>query len=104
MSEISTNFWGKKLKLNLLNIFFQRQCRKKPKSDLRRTYFVQVTEETEKKKKELFEKYPCVQMKFRHKTHQNQLNELIISEGFIRLLGYTLEQFADLTLQEGLPR
>jgi hypothetical protein len=81
-----------------------RQCRKKPKSDLRRNYFMQVNEDTEKKKKELFENYPCIQTKYRLKNHQNQLTEILINEMFIKDLGYNVESFADTILSEGIPQ
>jgi len=41
-----------------------RQCRKKPKSDLRRSYFSKVTQKTELHKAGLFQQYPCMELNF----------------------------------------
>jgi len=63
-----------------------------------------VTRCTEDKKKRLFETYSCIQSKYRLKNHQNQLNEIIFSEGFLREIGYSLEEFAHIVLEEGIPQ
>jgi len=65
---------------------------------------MQVNEDTEKKKKELFENYPCIQTKYRLKNHQNQLTEILINEMFLMDLGYNVESFADTVLSEGIPQ
>ena len=65
---------------------------------------MQVTEETERKKQELFENFPCMHLKYRHRAHQNQLNEIVMSESFVKSLGYSLEEFADVVLSEGIPQ
>ena len=65
---------------------------------------MQVTEETERKKQELFESFPCMHLKYRHRAHQNQLNEITFSESFVKSLGYSVEEFAEIVLLEGIPQ
>jgi len=55
-------------------------------------------------KKQLFEYYPCLHMKFRLKKHENQLSEIIYNERFVNEIGYTLETFAVIVQQEGIPQ
>ena len=55
-------------------------------------------------KKELFERFPCVHLKFRLRDHQNQLSEIIFSEDLITSMGYCVESFASTVLEEGLPQ
>jgi len=55
-------------------------------------------------KEQIFEDYPCVQLKFRLKNHDNMLNEIIFNETFIDELGYSMDAFVTLVLQEGLPQ
>lgn len=74
------------------------------KSDQRKRFFIHVTEETEKRKKELFESSPCLHLKFRLKNHQNQLKEVLFNEDFVRIMGYSTEEFVTMIQQEGLPQ
>lgn len=74
------------------------------KSDQRKRFFVHVTEETEKRKQEILENFSCFQLKFRLKNHQNQLKEVLFTESFVKGMGYSIEEFASLIQQEGLPQ
>lgn len=74
------------------------------KSDQRKRFFINVTDQTEKQRKELLETYPCFELKFRLRNHQNQLKEVRFTESFVDATGYSVEEFASLILQEGVPQ
>lgn len=65
---------------------------------------MKITSKTEQKKKDLFEAYPCLELQFRLKNHQSQLNEIIFDERFIKELGYSTDSFITTVLNEGIPQ
>lgn len=74
------------------------------KSEPRKKFFSQVTEQTNIQNIKLFEDYPCLKLKFRLRQHQNQLKEIVVNESFVQKLGYSVENFVSLVLQEGFPQ
>lgn len=85
-------------------LIFQRQTRKKTKSDTRKKFYVQVTSKTEQTKKDLYASYPCYETKFRIKNHHSQLNEILFSENFLKEVGYSTDSFVSTILKEGIPQ
>ena len=71
---------------------------------MRKKFYVKITAKTVQKKKEIFEKYPCVELQFRLRNHQSQLSEIIFGEKFIKELGYSEDSFISTVLNEGIPQ
>lgn len=98
--------WVKSIKLfsHTYSKVMQRQSRKKMKSEPRKQFFYKVTDQTKIQDQYLFENYPCLKLKFRIKNHQNQLKEIVANEDFVKELGYSIENFVTVILQEGFPQ
>lgn len=71
---------------------------------MRKKFFVKTTAKTVQRKKEIYEKYPCVELQFRLKNHQSQLSEIVFADKFIKELGYSEDSFISTVLNEGIPR
>lgn len=65
---------------------------------------VQITEETEKKKNQLLEFFPCFYIKFRFESSHIHITEISLNELLLKELGYTLDTFVTTVFQEGLPQ
>ncbi len=74
------------------------------KSEPRKKFFLEVTQQTETIKQQLFEDYPCLQLKFRLRSHANYLKELILNEAFAEEIGYSMETLPTIVLKEGFPQ
>lgn len=58
----------------------------------------------DKKKSDLMEKYPCIQLTSLFKGYENRLSKISFNEKIIQFLGYTTDSFASNILREGIPR
>lgn len=59
---------------------------------------------TEERRKELHTKHPCLQFKTQFRGYENHLAEVVVNEKFLQALGYSMEAFATVVLNEGLPQ
>jgi len=82
----------------------KKQSRKRSKSDARKRFYTRVDANTQAKTKELFENSSAIQLKFRLKNHHSQLYEIVFGQKFIEELGYDVDAFVTLVLEEGLPQ
>lgn len=72
-------------------------------SDALKSY-QEMTNKTAKLSQNLFNNYPCIEMKSQLKNGQIRLTEMLYSEKFVNELGYSLESFASTVFEEGLPK
>ena len=63
----------------------------------------EITEETERKISKLFQQYPCLKFTCTTEKFTSRVKDVCLNEQYINELGYSLESFATIALQEGLP-
>ena len=65
---------------------------------------IKITEVTEQKISSLFKQYPCILFDPNWVNNSSILQDICFNEKYINELGHSLESFATLVLQEGIPK
>jgi hypothetical protein len=60
--------------------------------------------EIDQKKRELFLRYPYIHLRSSFRGSQTELDEIIVNERLLQLLGYSTEDFASAVINEGFPK
>jgi hypothetical protein len=99
--------WNESLKIfgNRYESFLQEFQRIKKETDVaKRMALVQMKQRSAYKRFQIFSTYPAFEMRYRLRDGQVKLTELCLNETFVKEVGYTVENFTNTVLTEGIPQ
>jgi len=60
--------------------------------------------EIDQKKRDLFLHHPYIHLRSSFRGFQTELDEIIVNDRLLQILGYTTEDFASAVVNEGIPK